>query len=361
MKRERLCVIGALSGVALFGSMATYAQTYEECLLDKIKNGEGFRTLENVRHECRMLVDAQSINFQSKKSLKSDSSKPRFDKSSDTNKQDDLSESVIGERIEVEKATEYDEFVITPHKPNYILPVSYNHNVNVNPYRTEGYGDKYDDTEIKFQLSVKAPVWSGIFNGYGNMYVAYTNTSWWQAYNSNSAPFRETNHEPELFLTLPVQQSFLGMNLVSVMPGIVHQSNGKGGTLSRSWNRIYTNFVFERGDTVLSLKPWWRIPEKKKSSPDDSQGDDNPDIEKYMGYGELSIGQKIGEHNLMVMLRNNLRPSGNKGAVQVDWSFPLSNRFKGYVQYFNGYGESLIDYNASVSRLSIGVMLTDWL
>ena len=79
-----------------------------------------------------------------------------------------------------------------------------------------------------------------------------------------------------------------------------------------------------------------------------------------MGYGELRFGYKMGEYNLGMMLRNNLR-SENRGAVQLDWSFPINNRFRGYVQYFNGYGESLIDYNDSVNRLSIGIMLTDWL
>jgi phospholipase A1 len=63
-----------------------------------------------------------------------------------------------------------------------------------------------------------------------------------------------------------------------------------------------------------------------------------------------------------VMLRNNLR-SDNLGAVQLDWSFPLpliGDKLSGYIQYFNGYGEGLLDYNKSVNRISAGFMLTDW-
>ena len=50
----------------------------------------------------------------------------------------------------------------------------------------------------------------------------------------------------------------------------------------------------------------------------------------------------------------------NKGALQLEWSFPLIRWVSGYVQYFNGYGESLLDYNASVNRIGIGFILKEW-
>ena len=136
--------------------------------------------------------------------------------------------------------------------------------------------------------------------------------------------------------------------------GFNHQSNGRSEPLSRSWNRITASLPFSRGDTYIVLSPWFRIPEN-------SQDDDNPHMERYYGYGELQLLQKIGNHTLTVMVRNNLRRSDNKGAVQLDWSFPLHKKLKGYIQYFNGYGESLVDYNHLNNRIGIGVMLTDWL
>ncbi|MHB1085511.1 MAG: phospholipase A [Thiobacillus sp.] len=137
--------------------------------------------------------------------------------------------------------------------------------------------------------------------------------------------------------------------------GQVHQSNGRPEGLSRSWNRIHAQFGFERGNFALLVRPWYRIPEN-------AANDDNPDIEDFMGHGDLLATYQDSGSTYSLLLRNNLEDSSsNHGVVQVNWSFPLHGRLRGYVQYFNGYGESLIDYNHSQQTLGIGVSLTDWM
>jgi len=61
------------------------------------------------------------------------------------------------------------------------------------------------------------------------------------------------------------------------------------------------------------------------------------------------------------MIRDNLDFSDNHGALQLGWSFPVTNKVKGYVQWFNGYGESLIDYNSYSNSIGVGIKLSDWL
>lgn len=269
-------------------------------------------------------------------------------------------ESALQKRRLQEEMTQDNPFVITPHKPNYILPVSHNDTPNTSPFLAGT--EEIDNIEIKFQFSFKLPLAKDVFHNNGRLYFAYSNLSFWQAYNKDvSSPFRETNHEPEIFLTVDNDWNFFGMTNRTNALGIVHQSNGRSGALSRSWNRIYGLFLFDRGNLLLAFKPWYRIPEADKASPTDPDGDDNPDIHKYLGYGELYAFYKWENQTLGLMLRNNLQKHDNRGAIQLDWTFPISSRIKGYLQYFNGYGESLIDYNSSVNRIGIGVLLTDWL
>jgi len=61
------------------------------------------------------------------------------------------------------------------------------------------------------------------------------------------------------------------------------------------------------------------------------------------------------------MTRNNLDFGDNHRALKLGWIFPLSNKIQGYVQWFNGYGESLIDYNHHSKSVGTGVKLSVWL
>jgi len=268
---------------------------------------------------------------------------------------------IVQERLFFEKSVGSNPFAILPHRPNYLLPVSYSE-LDQRLYEPQLQGNDLDKVEAKFQVSLKyVAAEDFVFEGV-NLQFAFTATSWWQSYNSAiSAPFRETNYEPELIFSYTKPWSLWGLPVRHGFVSLNHQSNGQSGSLSRSWNRVIGGLSFEHNQVVWQAQLWWRFPEDAKTDPSDPAGDDNPDIEKFLGHGQLGALWRLSRnHNLEVMLRNNLR-SDNKGAIEIGWSYPFTNHLRGFVQYFNGYGESLIYYNESSQRLSIGMKFTDWL
>ena len=340
--------VAALSATAVLSTTVAWADEQEsenhQCLMEAMSKAADDTTVAELKAQCQPKEDVLIVNLD------------------DTEATVEPVNSPIFHRINYEIENADNPFAITPHYRNYILPVTYVNNPQ-NVRLTEGENRELDNTEIKFQVSLKVPIWSDPLGDRSNLFFAYSGKSLWQAYNSDlSSPFRETNHAPEMFLGFGTDWELWGWRIPVVTTGIIHESNGRSRELSRSWNRIYADFYAEKGDWVLSFKPWWRIPEDEKDDPLDSDGDDNPDIERFLGHFELRVGYKHNKHRFGLMVRNNLR-SDNKGAGQFDWSYPLDDdeKVRLYVQYFNGYGESLIDYNRSVSRLGVGFILTDWM
>lgn len=240
---------------------------------------------------------------------------------------------------------------IRPYRANYLLPVTFDANPNEATPREESelpfLGDDIDKVEMKFQLSFEVPLWTDILDRPLDLYFAYTQLAFFQAYNTEySSPFRDTNYEPELGLHWQPDLSLLGLRVERTRLALNHQSNGRSGELSRSWNRLVAEGEVERGPLSLAVRAWTLI---------GSDPTDNPDIGEYLGYGEIHAGLRLGRHRLGVMFRNPRHPT-----LQLEWSHPLGNAVSLYVQYFNGYGESLLDYDHSANRIGVGFRLNAW-
>lgn len=241
----------------------------------------------------------------------------------------------------LDEDTGFNPLGITAYKMNYFLPFAYS------------FGSLDNDNrkmEMKFQLSIKKRLFENLFGLNEKYYIGYTQTSWWQNYK-HSSPFRETNYQPEFFVDFPLENHSFFNNL---RLGILHESNGKGdeNLESRSWNRIYASTAIFYERFLFVPRIWYRIPEKRKD-------DDNPDIRHYLGNFDLNLGYLGKDYFANIMLRNNLNLHRNKGAIQVDIGYDIfNNGIYWYLQYFNGYGESLIDYNRKLQRLSTGFLIS---
>lgn len=274
-------------------------------------------------------------------------------------------ESAGNTRMDVEAATGGNRFVLTPHKRNYFL-VTYSDFPGASDDEfKELTGDddaELDDAETQFQVSLKVALARDTFTDGDAVQFGFTIKSFWQTFNDDqSSPFRETNYQPEIWYRTPIPWKVFDSDTMLWGIGAEHQSNGRTQELSRSWNRVYTTLTWLKDDLAFRFKPWYRIPECSKDDPTDSDCDDNPDIHRYMGYFEMSgIWHKEG-HEVGVEVRNNVGSgaSHSRGAIQVDYTFPVWGRVRGYAQLFNGYGQSLIDYNNNITSAGIGFLLSD--
>lgn len=251
---------------------------------------------------------------------------------------------------------------VREHNPMYLMPFWYNSSPNYSPSsptrgitEQERFGQQ-KRAETKLQISFKSKIAEDLFKSRADLWFGYTQKSDWQIFNQGrkSAPFRNTDYKPEIFLTQPVKADLpWGGRLRMLGTGFVHQSNGQSRPESRSWNRIYAVAGMEWGKLTVVPRVWMRV--------FDQGGDknDNPDIADYMGCGDVKVQYRLNDRkNVYSVLRYN--PKTGYGAVEAAYTFPITGKLKGVVRGFHGYGESLIDYNRKQSGIGFGLMFNDW-
>lgn len=338
-------LILSLTLVSLLAIATAHAQDeVKDCVMQQYASGDGNLTLADIRKLCANETVSESEVEVAALAIAPDS---------------EAEPGAISKRIIKERKTEFDPYVITPHHINYLLPAFTTNAINKEAYSTfDGYEDNLENVEAKFQVSLKVPLnyASMLVEGDG-LYFGFTMQAWWQIYADNiSKPFRETNYRPEIFYLAPLDWHPFGGN-TGIVVGLEHQSNGRTQNLSRSWNRVYTNFLYEKDNFALSFRPWIRLSEDEKEFALDPDGDDNPDIEDFMGHFELGMVYKWNDLEFSFGGRQNF--STHKGGAEFGITFPLWGKLRGYATGFTGYGESLIDYNYSQTRIGLGIALNN--
>jgi outer membrane phospholipase A len=191
------------------------------------------------------------------------------------------------------------------------------------------------------------------------LYLGYTQRSLWDI-KAESSPFYDTSYMPELMYE---SQSIIdpgtpgGLKFLGYQAGVRHESNGRDGTDSRSLNIVYFRpaFAFGRLDG-------WNLIVVPRVFAYVSDLSNNPDIKDYRGNAELLA--VIGRNDRGALaLTGRLGRSGNKGSLQADLTLPVKfDRWFDFatyflVQYWDGYGESLKDYNKRTQTVRAGFSL----
>lgn len=254
------------------------------------------------------------------------------------------------------------------HGLNYLVvtKTSNPNHIASSPRHLDGIDRDLDNQDLKFQVSFKTELMRSIpfvrdlpYVDTSRIWAAYTQQSYWQVFDSkNSRPMREHNFSPEIILSLGLKapeeevQHALLPRMVNL--GFIHESNGRSMPVSRSWNRFYVESAWEVNDNIsLSVRPWWRVYESGRN-------DDNPDIDKFIGYGDVKLhwDQLFKNVSANLLFRNNFR-SDNKAYTKLDLQYQPFDRdnIKLHLMLSDGYGESLIDYNHAQTVFGFGVSI----
>lgn len=246
------------------------------------------------------------------------------------------------------------QYVLLPHRGTFLMPYVHNSLPHKEIYGgldsiSKNNADFYKGEEAEFQVSFLFPITRRFLESNFDLNFAYTHHAWWQVYNSDwSRPFRETNYMPEIFFRHidPGFGKVAGFDFIGADFGYVHQSNGQIQVLSRSWDRLFARAYFQNQGYMMFLSFWYRLPES-------SGQDDNRDIYDFMGYGDFEIHKSFGLHSLSFKA-----PLFSKYySSELRYSYPWKDRLRWFVSFQVGYGHSLIEYNHSVERYGIGIVL----
>jgi phospholipase A1/A2 len=262
---------------------------------------------------------------------------------------------------ELTPETKRGTFVVRTYLPNFVLPLHYSSSINQTPMSpTRGVVTglpTYRRVDAKLQISLRAKIAEGLFLRDADLWFAYTQRSFWQVWTpQQSSPFRNTDYQPEAIYVVPVPQQWGtlpgGWRWRMAQLGLVHQSNGQGGSLSRSWNRAYAAAAFDRGEFALTLRAQQRLGERTD--------DDNPDLTRFVGNTEVVASWLPGLATASLTWRTHAL-TGQRGSLQFDWTYPVvrsqPSGLRWYAQVFSGYGETLLDYNHRQTSLGLGLTL----
>jgi phospholipase A1/A2 len=220
-----------------------------------------------------------------------------------------------------------------------------------------------DGLNAKFQISLRYR----LFDDRGrlarrlrwidDLYLSFSQTALWDL-SELSKPFTDVSYRPRLYFANYDLTSYLGGRLrLGFEAGAGHESNGKEGADSRSFNMAYLRPTLTFGDPE-GLRAYL-APLIHNYIGDE----ENPDLHHYRGYVDwlFGVGSK-GGLDFWATLRKGTR--SDFGSLEVAASYPLSKLSGGdltgwlMLQYFNGYGESLLDYNRKLdSQLRLGIAI----
>jgi len=216
----------------------------------------------------------------------------------------------------------------------------------------------YPAAEFQFSMKFKVFNTKDWWDPLTHFYFAYTQTSFWDLLTRDPS-FFDTSYKPSMFL-LSSNVVDCGAFHLDLQGGAEHESNGRGGTAERSLYTLYAQpmarvYLYDHLEFAFQPRVWEYL----------SVGANNEDLPAYRGYGDLrtSLTWHYGDQGRRIQLAHQFRigDSGRHPGFLVDLRMDLPKWAKFnpalQLQYFNGYGQTLRQYNEYSHGFRAGLCL----
>lgn len=205
-----------------------------------------------------------------------------------------------------------------------------------------------NNSDVRFQVSIAQKLTKSTLPWHTYLFLTYTQGVTWDVFK-NSMPMHDFTFNPGIGLVKPLfnRERFIGKATLM----IEHMSNGRDSIQSRSWNRISLGAsIMISENFVVDGKAWIPIVD----------GMNNKDILKYVGLFQGGITIMTDDHKFGGALHFVKRAKWDfsyNTEMQLFWRpWKAANQYL-FLQWYNGYGETLIDYNHFTNRVRVGILI----
>lgn len=223
------------------------------------------------------------------------------------------------------------------YKDNYFI---FGTSVNHTPSKT--------NTNIKFQISISQRLTRSTLPLNTYLFLFYSQKCFWNVLE-NSMPMTDLNFNPGIGLCKPLFSNNRYIGKLTLMAE--HESNGRDGLASRSWNKIsFGGSIIIDPQLSVHAKTWIPI----------IDGQNNRDILDYCGIYQFgfsfnTVNNRFGA-SVILTKRKGWRQNYNT-VIELNYRiFRRENQFL-FLQFYNGYGEGLLEYNKFHSMLRMGIVI----
>lgn len=208
------------------------------------------------------------------------------------------------------------------------------------------------NSDVKFQVSISQRLTKSTlpFNTY--LFLFYNQKVFWNVFE-NSMPVHDFNFNPGIGVSKLLIAKDRVIGKASLL--IEHESNGRDNDNSRSWNKIsLCGSIYISPQFMIHAKYWIPIVD----------GQHNRDILRYCGIFQngLQVMSNDKKYGMAITLVKRQGWNLNFNTI-VELNYRLFKKDNQYMflQYYNGYGDNLLDYNKFHSRLRFGIVIKpDW-